>query len=219
VIRANVDLDWKADTQPLHQVIDEIRAGNAAGVRGLANSWLICALAEHDAAAAKNALIALGETPFVDGSIQWNHPLVEGLIARLMKDDAKARAAFTEAIAEQEKIVQAEPNHGPARCVLGLIYAALGRKDEALREGRRAVELLPMERDAIRGKAMIRYLAKIAAWVGDSDLACEQLAIATQVPSGVTYGQLKLMPWWDPLRDDPCFKKIVASLAPKDSDK
>jgi serine/threonine-protein kinase len=219
VIRANVDLDWKADTQPLHQVIDEIRAGNPTGVQGLANSWLICALAEHDAAAAKNALIALGETPFVDGSIQWNHPLVEGLIARMMKDDVKARAAFTEALAEQEKIVQAEPNHGPARCVLGLIYAALGRKEEALREGRRAVELLPMERDAIRGKAMIRYMAKIAAWVGENDLACEQLAVATQVPSGVTYGQLKLMPWWDPLRDDPCFEKIVASLAPKASDK
>jgi serine/threonine-protein kinase len=176
-------------------------------------------LAERDAAAAKNALIALGETPFVDGSIQWNRPLVEGLIARMMKDDVKARAAFTEALAEQEKIVQAEPNHGPARCVLGLIYAALGWKEEALHEGRRAVELLPMERDAIRGKAMIRYLAKIAAWVGDNDLACEQLAIATQVPSGVTYGQLKLMPWWDPLRDDPRFEKIVASLAPKASDK
>jgi TolB-like protein/Tfp pilus assembly protein PilF len=154
VIRANVGLDWKADTQPLHQVIDEIRAGNPAGVRGLANSWLICALAERDAAAAKNALIALGETPFMDGSVQWNHPLVEALIARMMKDDVKARAAFTEALMEQEKIVQAEPNHGPARCVLGLIYAALGRKEEALREGRRAVELLPMERDAIRGKAM-----------------------------------------------------------------
>jgi tetratricopeptide (TPR) repeat protein len=66
VIRANVDLDWKADTQPLHQVIDEIRAGNPAGVRGIANNWLICALAERDAAAAKNALIALGETPFMD---------------------------------------------------------------------------------------------------------------------------------------------------------
>ena len=219
VIRANVDLDWKADTQPLHQVIDEICAGNPAGVRGIANNWLICALAQRDADAAKDALIALGETPFVDGSVEWNRPLVEGLIARMTKDDAKARAAFTAARAEQEKIVQAEPNHGPARCVLGLIDAALGRKEEALREGRRAVELLPMEKDAIRGKAMIRYLAKIAAWAGDNDLACEQLAIATRAPSGVTYGQLKLMPWWDPLRGDPRFEKIVASLAPKASDK
>ena len=64
---------------------------------------------------------------------------------------------------------------------------------------------------------MVRYLAKIAAWVGDNDLACEQLAIAAQVPSGVTYGQLKLMPWWDPVRGDPRFEKIVASLEPNPS--
>ena len=102
VIRANVDLDWKADTQPLQQAINEIRAGNPAGVRGLANSWLICALAERDAAAAKNALIALGETPFVDGSIQWNHPLVEGLIARMMKDDRK-RASLSQQPAQSRR--------------------------------------------------------------------------------------------------------------------
>ncbi len=62
---------------------------------------------------------------------------------------------------------------------------------------------------------MIRYLAKMAAWVGDKDLACEQLAIASQEPSGVSYCQLKLMPWWDPLRGDPRFEKIVNSLAPR----
>jgi hypothetical protein len=140
---------------------------------------------------------------------------MEGIIARMSNDDNKARAAFVAARAEQEKIVQGQPSYGPALCVLGLIDAGLGRKEEALREGRRAVELLPVEKDAIRGKAMIRYLAKIAAWVGDNDLACEELTIATRVPSGVSYGQLKLMPWWDPLRGDPRFEKIVASLAPK----
>jgi TolB-like protein/Tfp pilus assembly protein PilF len=215
VVRANVDLDWKADTQPLHQVIDEIRAENPASVQDMANNWLICALAERDAAAAKDALIALGDTPLRDGAVRLNRPFVEGLIARMTKDEAKARAAFTAARADQEKIVQAQPNYAPPRCVLGLIDAALGQKEEALREGRRAVEFLPVEKDAIWGPAMHRYLAKIAAWVGDNDLACEQLAIATPVPSGVSYGQLKLMPWWDPLRGDPRFEKIVASIAPK----
>ena len=104
----------------------------------------------------------------------------------------------------------------PALCVLGLIDAGLGRKEEALREGRRAVELCPMEKDAFMGVAMIKYLAMIAAWVGEKDLACEQLAIATRKPSDLSYGQLKLMPFWDPLRGDPRFEKIVASLAPKD---
>ena len=62
---------------------------------------------------------------------------------------------------------------------------------------------------------MIVCLARIAAWVGDNDLACEQLARASRLPSGVTYGELKLMPFWDPLRSEPRFEQILASLAPK----
>jgi hypothetical protein len=116
---------------------------------------------------------------------------------------------------EQEKTVQAQPNYGPPLCVLGLIDASLGRKEEALREGRRAVKLLPVEKDAINGIAMVKYLAMIAAWVGEKDLACEQLAVAVRPPSRLTYGQLKLLPFWDPLHGDPRFEKIVASLAPK----
>src|SRR4029077_13063645 len=110
---------------------------------------------------------------------------------------------------------QAQPNYGPVLCVLGLIDAGLGRKEEALREGRRAVELLPAEKDAINGPLMIEYLAMIAGWVDGKNLACEQLPIAIRPPSPISYGQLKLLPFWDPLRGDPRFEQIVASLAPK----
>src|SRR5262249_37075137 len=89
---------------------------------------------------------------------------------------------------------------------------------EALREGRRAVELLPVQKDEINGPRMITYFAIIAAWVGDKDLACEQLGNATRFPSSPSYGELKLLPFWDPLRSDPCFEKIVASLAPNQSE-
>jgi hypothetical protein len=58
----------------------------------------------------------------------------------------------------------------------------------------------------------------IAAWVGDKDLACQQLAVATRPPRTVTYGQLKLLPFWDALHGDPCFEKLVVSLAPKRTD-
>ena len=213
VSRAFLDLDWKADTRPLHHLIDEIRARNPNSVRSIASQWLICALAERDTAGAKDALLAGGETPFPD--IPTSRAFVEGLIARMPKNDERARAAFTAARAEQEKIVQAQPNFAPAWCILGLIDAALGRKEEALREGHRAVELLPVQKDAFIGPAMIEYLAMIAAWVGDNDLAHEQLAIAIRPPSWLTYGELKLLPYWDPLRGDPRFEKIVASLAPK----
>jgi hypothetical protein len=72
-----------------------------------------------------------------------------------------------------------------------------------------------VEKEAIRGTGMVEYFAMIAAWVGEKDLACEQLAIAVRPPSPLTYGHLKLLPYWDPLRGYPPFEKIVASLAPK----
>ena len=216
VVLAEVDFEWRADTQPLHQMIDSIRVTNPAAVASIANWWLICALAERDAAAAKDALLAASENPINLGNdVFSNHSFLEGVIARMAKDDDKARSAFTAARAEQEKIVEAQPDFGPPWCVLGLIDAALGRKEEALREGRHAVKLLPVEKDAIRGPAVTKYLAMIAAWAGDKDLACEQLAIIVRPPSPVSYGQLKLLPFWDPLRGDPRFEKIVASLAPK----
>ena len=216
--RAFVEVDWKADTGPLHQVIDEIRATNPAIMPKIAYWWLLCALAERDVAAAKNALLVSDEFPLQADVIHFTRPFVEGVIARMTNDEHKAQSAFTAARAEQEKAVEAQPDYGPAWCELGVIDAALGRKEEALREGRRAVELLPVEKDAANGMLMIKYLAMIAAWTSEKDLACEQLATVIRCPlSGLdlSYGELKLMPFWDPLRGDPCFEKIVASLAPK----
>jgi len=210
--RALVELNSTADTLPLHQIIDLIKASNPAAMPSIANASLLCALAERDAAAAKNALIALGENPSNLGltdNINLSRAFVEGVVARITKDEDKAHGAFTAARTEQEKIVQAQPNYGLALCALGLIDASLGRKEEALREGRRAVELLPVEKDSMNGSGIIKYLAMIAAWVGDKDLACEQLAIAVRLPSGLSYGQLKLLPFWDPLRGDPRFDKLV----------
>jgi TolB-like protein/predicted Ser/Thr protein kinase/Tfp pilus assembly protein PilF len=216
-LRAEVEFDWKANIGPVHQLIENIRAKDPRAIPDVADSWLLCALAERDPAAAVNALAAMGEDSFGTAIIKYSPRFAEGLIGRMEKDDAKAHAAFTAARAEQEKLVRARPDDAGTLCVLGLIDAALGRKEEALREGRRAVELLPVEKDAINGTSMIVCLAKIAAWVGDNDLACEQVARASRLPSGVSYGELKLMPWWDPLRGDPCFEKIVASLAPKEN--
>jgi TolB-like protein len=214
--RAYVEMAQKADSRPLHQMIDSIRATNPAAVQDVADTWLGCALAERDAAAAKNALIAAGQsTPVNDEALHFNRSFAEGVIARMENDEGKAQSAFTAARVEQESTIQAQPNYGPPLCVLGLIDAALGRKEEALGEGRRAIELLPVEKDAVNGPLMIEYFAMIAAWVGDKDLACEQLATAIRYPSSLCYGQLKLSPFWDPLRGDPRFEKIVASLAPK----
>ena len=213
--RARVEFDWKADTGPLHQLIDELRAKDPIAIQNVVDEWLVCALAERDSAAAHNALATLGENNVGSVMVKFSPRFVEGEIARMTKDDAKARFAFTAAREAQEKLVRAHPDDPGALCVLGLIDAGLGRKEEALREGRRAVELLPVEKDSIGNRRMISVLARIAAWVGDNDLACEQLAIAIRPPSELSYGHLKLLPWWDLLRGDPCFEEIVQSMAPK----
>ncbi len=218
--RAFVEVNWKADTGPLRQLIDDVRATNPAALPQMAPWWLDCALAERDVAAARDALLASDEGRLGVDAVHFPRPFVEGVIARMANDEHKAQLAFAVARVEQAKTVQAQADYGPAWCVLGVIDAALGRKEDALREGRRAVELLPVERDSVNGLHMIEHLAMIAAWVGEKDLACEQLARAIRYPmypSAVSYGELKLMPWWDALRREPCFEKIVASLAPKEN--
>jgi serine/threonine-protein kinase len=215
--RALALLDWKADTRPLHQTIDEIRTKNPEAVKNVADVWFLCALAERDAVAAEQALAALGDVTFSEGaSVQFSAAFCRGLLARMMKDESKARSAFAALRADQEKIVQAQPDYGPAVCILALIDAGLGRKEEALREARRSVELVPVEKDSITGAFMIQYSAIAAAWVGEKDLAVRNLAKAAQLPGLLSYGRLKLVAWWDPLRGDPRFEKIVASLAPKE---
>jgi len=205
---AYVEFQAKAETRPLHQMIDSIRATNPTPMPDIAEWWLACALAERDTTAAKNASDAHGENEIdLGGEVFLSRSFVEGLIARMTKDEGKAQPAFVAARAEQQKVVQAQPNDSQALGLLGLIDAYLGRKEEALREGRRAVELVV--KDPIEGVRRMANLAMIAAWVGDKDLAFEQLESIIRLPSPLSYGGLKLFPWWDPLRGDPRFEKIL----------
>jgi serine/threonine protein kinase/Tfp pilus assembly protein PilF len=217
VTRASAELDWKGDPGPMHQVIDSIRNNTPEKLPTVADTWLMAALAERNPSAAESALVALGGGTFGTGTVQLNGRFAEGLLARMTKDEPRARAAFIAARVEQEKVVNNQPDFGPAWCVLGLIDAGLGKKEEALREGRRAIELLPVATDSLNGADMIDYFAITAAWAGENKLACQLLEDATRLSGGwlVSYGQLKLSPIWDPLRGDPHFEELVASLAPK----
>src|SRR5437588_10710623 len=168
-IRARVEFYWKADTRPLRQTVEAILTRNPGAIPEAADSWFLCALADRDAAAADRALVALGDNPcWDDDAIKLSRTFGEGLLARLLKDEARAQVAFTKARLEQEQIVKAQPDYGPSLCVLGLIDAALGRTQEALREGRRAIELFPVERDSMNGSRMPDYFTIIAAWAGEN---------------------------------------------------
>ena len=214
-------LYWKADTRPLRQTIDSILAQGPSAIANAADTWFACALAEHDSAAAERALVALGDNPcWGETPILLSRSFGEGLLARMTKDEARARIAFEAARAQQEKIVQAQPDYGPALCVLAMIDAGLGRRELALEEGRRAIALMPIEKDVSNGSLVLQYFAITVAWTGEKDLALQQLETGARAPTAsfaLTYGALKLLPFWDPLRGDPRFEKIVASLAPKET--
>ena len=143
----------------------------------------------------------------------------QGLVARMRGDEPSSRAAFSAARTEQEKLVRAQPDDSDGEfCSLlpcTLIDAALGHKQEALSEGRRAVELTPITKDALNGTDILYFYAAICAQLGERDAAIERLKTLAQIPAGASYMDLRLDPFWDPLRGDPRFEKIVASLAPK----
>jgi hypothetical protein len=149
-----------------------------------------------------------------------------GLAARLKGDETSAHAAFMKARAQQEEDIRGGaqtvgstvPITMPALLSeLGVIDAGLGRKEEALSEGRRAIELAASAKDdTTEAYAKICFII-ICAWTGEPELALGQLEAISKAPGFHSYGDLRLNPMWDPLRGDPRFEKIVASLAPKET--
>jgi tetratricopeptide (TPR) repeat protein len=183
----------------------------------IAERWFYIALCQRDNLGVSRALALIPSEGISEGSIWWPRPFSEAAAARVRGDETAARAAFTAARAEVEKTMSGQADYAQGIIVLGLIDAGLGRKDDAIREGTRAVALVPVSEDAIDGADFILNLAVIYAWTGEKDLALKQLAEAAQLPCTLNYGWLRLHPDWDPLRGDPRFEKIVASLAPKDA--
>ena len=218
IIRAWFALDWRADPKPLHEILEVLRNKNPALMTDWGEPWIYLALCERDSVAASRALATIREGIDMDG-LHIPATFMEGCVARTFGDEAAARKAFTAARAEVEHTVHEQPNYGPPLCVLGLVDAGLGRKEEAISEGRRASGLLSVTKDAVNGPHIMQHLGVIYAWTGEKDLAIEQIAATLQVPGRLSYGQLRLHPFWDPLRGDPRFEKIVASLAPNAADK
>jgi len=213
--RAEIELHWHADARPLVSMIQAIIAKDSREVKNIAELWLNAALYDRDFDAALRALAALP----IDGchreTILFPRVWCEGIVAQMRGDKVAARAAFSSARNEMAKLVREQPAYAEALCALGMADAALGNKEDAIREGRRAVELLSVTKDAIIGPLLVQNLALIYAWTGEKDLAFEQLSAAAKLPGYLSYGELRLHPYWDPLRSDPRFDKIVASLAPK----
>jgi len=216
ISRAFVDLEWRANLQPYRDVVHAILLENPDSAEEIASEWFAVAWYERNAADATRAAPAILAEGAGSNAVRFPHAWFEGLAARLRGDTASAHEAFLRARAVAEHDVQERPEYGPPLCVLGMIDAMLDRKQDAIREGRRAVELLPVERDSINGSHLLMHLAMIYAATGEKDLAIEQLRLLLSKPGDGSYGDFRLNPFWDPLRGDPRFEKLVTSLAPKD---
>jgi serine/threonine protein kinase len=211
--RALIALDWRADIKPFQTTVATLLAENPRMPLDL--DALRRALCERPVTVATRALANYPPDGVVDNGVNNPRAYWDGVIARYQGDSAKAKDAFTVARKEVEKIVEQQPDFAAAVSLLGMIDAGLERKQDALSEGQRACELLPVSKDAIDGVALAINLAQIYVWTGEKDRAIEQIAAVERVPNALSYGVLKLHPYWDSLRGDPRFEKIVASLAPK----
>jgi TolB-like protein/predicted Zn-dependent protease len=211
VWRALVDLDSRAEMQPMRDVIEKIISEDPSAVDAIPEHWLYLTLCRRDGAEMTRALASLPPEGIIRRDLILPRSFCEGLIARTRGDAMATETAFTAARVEMEKILREQPDYAQALCVMGMSDAALGRKEDAIREGRRAVELLPVTKDMMAGGIVLANLAIIYAWTGETDLALEQLATAIRFPSSnfLSYGQLKLHPFWDPLRGDPRFENLL----------
>ena len=207
--RATVALDWRADIKPYQTMQTAVIAEKFH----LTNhpDYMLC---QRSAAAAARLLKNYPREGVVHG-VNVPYSYWEGVVARWQGDSGKSQTAFTAARSEVEKAMDKRPDFPEALSLLGMINAGLGRKEEALGQGRRACELVPINKDANDGINYAINLAQIYAWTGEKELAIEQIEMVQRFPNPLSYGLLKLHPHWDSPRGNPRFEKIVASLAPK----
>jgi TolB-like protein/class 3 adenylate cyclase len=217
--RAFIAVDQRADTGPWRVAIEKILAEDPASAKDpfLTGHRFTLALLDRDFDAAGDLAAALSPK---DSEVavypDFGRDFWMGVVARLKGDETSSRAALMRARAEQEQEIR-DPDDVWLLSYLGLIDALLGKKEQALSEGRRAIEMLPIVKNLTTDGYVKRYFAMICAWAGERELALEHLEAVARIPGGPSYGDLRLNPMWDPLRGEPRFEKIVASLAPKDA--
>ena len=211
--RTEVQILWRANIKPFQEFRRQLEAENPALAVEMED--MLYGLCERNEAVMERMLRNFETEGAVVNGVRHPKAYWEGFVARYLGYAARSHAAFVQAREAIEKELAAGES-AAALSLLGLIEAGLGRKDEAIRAGQRACELVPVSKDAVQGIALVAQLAEIYGWVGEKDLAIERITEVKRGPSYLGYGLLKLHPAWDPLRGDPRFEALVASLAPKD---
>ncbi len=215
-LRAVLAMSWKGDLSLSKKMLATVPPG--VDPEGMI-SWGHISTFIYERKFAE-ALAYLQKTPVLffhlgDDSAPVPRAFVEGILNHFLNDKNKARAAFARALPELEKAVRDNPNNAPRHSRLGQVLCGLGRTEEAIREGKRALELLPETKDALEGPARTLDLAQIYAWTGENDAALKLLEHSLSTPAGITVPLLKIDPVWDPMRSDPRFQALIDKYSAK----
>ena len=154
-----------------------------------------------------------GETLMIETTAPVPKALLKGIIHSLLGDKPKAQLELEQARIISDNLLREAPEDAARHAQHGVILGALGQKQEAIAEGKRAVELLPESQDAMDGPKITASLAQIYTLTGESDEAFRLVDHLLQVPNGLTVSTLKLDPAWDPLRKDPRFQALIDKYA------
>jgi TolB-like protein/Flp pilus assembly protein TadD len=214
-LKSKLAIDWKGDLSVSEQelarvpegfdpegMITEVRVGMFFYQRNFSEALALLQKLKGDMLHGENG----SPTP---------KALLEGICYFFTNDKAKAREAMERARVFVEQQVRENPNDAGHHAQLGVIFAALGRKEDAIQEGKRATELLPESKDAFDGPAMTIALAQIYTWTGEIDLALQLIEHSLNTPAGITAPLLKIDPVWDPLRKDPRFQALIDKYSAK----
>ena len=136
---------------------------------------------------------------------------------KLMGENEKSRRDYDAARSLLEAEVRQWPDDPRYRSSLGISYAALGRKEEAIREGKKAVELLPIATDAFYGIPYVSDLAFIYALAGETDAAVDRLDYLFSIPSWISVPWLQMDTQWEPIRNQPAFRRLIEKHAMADA--
>jgi TolB-like protein/Flp pilus assembly protein TadD len=208
-LRATVEMEWKGDLSMMKNLL--------AGLPPDFESFGMVALARFNVCFFErkfdDALNVLWRSPLENLHGQTSTPLPKSFLAaqvyRLIPDPEKARAEYEHALGIAQRALEESPQDSARHALIGLIYAGLGRKEDAIREGNRAVELLPESKDAMDAPVLVVAMARIYAITGEPEKAIDLLQHSLQTPAGLTLHEIRLDPTWDVLREHPRFKALI----------
>ena len=210
-LRAWVDVYWKGDFARFHALLKDAPSGpDTSPVAALARFNVHLFERKFD-----EGLAALARTPFENMRGETSAPLPKAFLAaqlhRAKGDAEQARLAYEQALPIAERALADSPGDAARHALVGLIHAGLGRNEEAVAAGRRAIEILPESKDALNGPILVISLSRILTMTGAHDEAVALLQRSLATPGGITVQELRLDPTWDPLRTHPGFAKLVAT--------